>query len=144
MNGRRLILRNATIRDRAAEMVAGLPVSEEKPLEVLVRPYEEPRNLEQNAKLWAMLGDLSEQVDWPVDGRMAKLTKEDWKDIMTAGLERDQRVTQGIEGGFVILGRHTSRMSKRTMAALIELIQHFGDSRAVAWSDPKIYRGELA
>ena len=144
MNGRRLILRNATIRDRAAEMVAGLPVGDEKPLEVLVRPYEEPRNLEQNARLWAMLGDLAEQVDWPVDGRMAKLTKEDWKEIMTAGLERDQRVTQGIEGGFVILGRYTSRMSKRTMAALIELVEHFGDSRAVAWSDPKIYRGEVA
>jgi hypothetical protein len=120
--------------------VAGLPVSEEKPLEVLVRLYEEPRNLEQYAKLWAMLADLSEQVDWPVDGRMAKLTKEDWKDVMTAGLERDQRVTQGIEGGFVILGRHTSRMSKRTMAALIELMQHFGDSRGVVWSDPKLYR----
>lgn len=144
MNMRRLILRNATIRDRAAEMVTGLPVSEERPLEVLVRPYEEPRNMEQNDKMWAMLTDLSEQVDWPVDGRMGKLTKEDWKDVMTAGLDRDQRVTQGIEGGFVILGRHTSRMSKRTMAALIELIQHFGDSRAVAWSDPKIYRGELA
>jgi len=141
---RRLILRNAAIRDRATEMVAGLPVGDEKPLEVLVRVYEEPRNLEQNARLWAMLGDLAEQVDWPVDGRMAKLTKEDWKDIMTAGLERDQRVTQGIEGGFVILGRHTSRMSKRTMAALIELVEHFGDSRAVAWSDPKIYRGEVA
>ena len=144
MNIRPLILRNAAIRDRAVGIVASLPVSDEKPLEVVVRPYEEPRNIEQNDKMWAMLTDLSEQVDWPVDGRMGKLTKEDWKDIMTAGLERDQRVTQGIEGGFVILGRHTSRMSKRKMAELIDLIQHFGDSREVVWSDPKLYRGEVA
>lgn len=144
MNERRFILRTDAIKTRAAEYVAGLPVSEMKPLEVVIRPYEEPQSSEQRDRMWAMLGDLSDQVEWPVNGRMAKLTKEDWKDIMTAGLERDQRVTQGIEGGFVILGRHTSRMGKRKMSALIDLIRLFGDSRQVQWTDPKRYRDEAA
>lgn len=144
MNDRRFILRTPAIRERAAEYVASLPVSEDKPLDVVIQEHEELHNSEQRARMWAMLGDLSAQVEWPVNGRMAKLSRDDWKDIMTAGLERDQRVTQGIEGGFVILGRRTSRMSKRKMWELTELIKHFGDSRQVHWTDPKHYEWEVA
>ena len=29
------------------------------------------------------------------------------------------------------------------MSELIELIKHFGDSRQVQWTDPKLYRSEM-
>lgn len=105
-------------------------------------PENEARNQEQNDKMWACLGDISKQVPWPVwfEGRMdiVKLDSESWKNILTAGLEKSQRMAAGIDGGYVLLGQRTSKMSMKKMAALIELILHFGDSKGVCWSDPKL------
>lgn len=97
----------------------------------------ETRSLDQNARMWAALTDLSKQVDWPVDGRLQKLSREDWKDILTAGLVQHQRVASGTSGGFVILGQHTRRMSKRRMGDLITLIDAFGAEHGVQWTDPE-------
>ena len=98
------------------------------------------RTLEQNSRLWALLRDISRQVEWPVDGRMQKLPPEDWKDIFTAALTRGQRVAQGIEGGFVMLGGRTSRMSVGEMCELQALIEAFGAEHDVQWSDPNFMR----
>ena len=98
------------------------------------------RTLEQNSRLWALLRDISRQVEWPVDGRMQKLPPEDWKDIFTAVLTRGQRVAQGIEGGFVMLGGRTSRMSVGEMCELQTLIEAFGAEHGVQWSDPNFMR----
>ena len=138
---RKFILRNADIRDRAAAFVASLPVDEARPFEVLAQEHEEVRSGEQNSRMWAMLADIAGQVKWPVNGSMQQLTKEDFKDILTAGLEQGQRLAQGIEGGFVVLGARTSKMSKHQMSLLIELAQFFGDQRGVKWTDPKRYNG---
>lgn len=133
---RSLILRTPDIRDRAAAYVASLPVAD-PPWEVAVKPFEEPRTPEQNSCMWGLLTDLSKQVEWPVNGRMQYVTPEDWKQILSAGLEKEQRVAQGIDGGFVMLGTSTSKMGKKRMSALIELIQFFGDSRGVKWTPPE-------
>jgi len=93
------------------------------------------RTLDQNSKLWACLSDIARQVQWPVDGKLQFLSPEDWKDVLSAGLHKEQRIAQGIEGGFVILGQRTSQMSKRQLAELIEFIQYFGADRGVEWSE---------
>jgi hypothetical protein len=102
----------------------------------------EIRSLEQNARMWAMLGDVSKQVLWPVmfDGRMdvVKMDTESWKNVFTASLEKSQRMAQGIDGGYVLLGTRTRKMGVRKMASLIEVIQFFGDSKGVRWTDPKL------
>lgn len=90
------------------------------------------RTLEQNAKLWAMLGDVSKQVEWY--GR--KLTPEEWKDVFSAALKK-QEVVPGLDGGFVVLGQRTSKMTKGEMAALIELMYAFGAEHDVEWSEPE-------
>jgi hypothetical protein len=80
------------------------------------------RSTEQNAKLWAMLGEVSDQVEW----YGAKLDPEDWKDMFTASL-RHARVVPGIDKGtFVPLGMRTSQMTIAEMTDLIELIHAFG------------------
>jgi hypothetical protein len=95
--------------------------------------FKEPgRTLEQNARMWAMLGDVSTQVDW----HGQKLQPEEWKDVFTAALKK-QRAVPGIDGGFVILGARTSKMNKRDMGELMELMEAFGAERCVVWSDPK-------
>ena len=95
------------------------------------------RSTDQNSRLWAMLSDVSRQVQWPVDGKLQRLTPEEWKDVFTAGLRKSQRVTQGIEGGFVMLGHSTSRMSVGEMCELQELIAAFGAEHDVVWREPK-------
>lgn len=98
-------------------------------LVIEVRP--ETRSLAQNARLWAMLDDISRQVDWY--GR--KLTAENWKHVFTAALSK-QDVVPGLDGGFVVLGQATSKMTKAEMSELQELMQAFGAQQGVRFSAP--------
>lgn len=93
------------------------------------------RTIEQNKKMWDMLRDVSEQVPWQVDGKIEKLTPDEWKDMFTAALKKHQRVAAGIDGGFVILGLHTSRMLKSEMSELITLMEAFGVEHNVQWGE---------
>lgn len=88
---------------------------------------EPTRNLEQNALLWAMLHEISEQVIW--HGR--KLDPESWKHVFTSSLKR-MDVVPNLEGtGFVALGLSTSKMTKREFSDLIELINAFAAERGI-------------
>ena len=87
------------------------------------------RSLEQNSRLWAMLTDISRQVDWY--GR--KLTPDEWKHVFSAALKK-QEVVPGIDGGFVVLGLSTSKMTKAEMCDLQTLIEAFGAERNVRFS----------
>ena len=89
------------------------------------------RNLEQNAKMWAMLHDIEQQCEW----HGIKLADEEWKDLFSAGLVKS-KVVPNLDGtGFVILGQRTSQMTKSQMSDLIELIYAFGAERNVVWSE---------
>jgi len=89
------------------------------------------RTLDQNAKLWPMLGDIASQVEW----HGQKLHDFEWKDVFTAALKR-YRAIPGIDGGIVLLGMRTSRMTKGELSDLIELMQSFGAEHNVVWSEP--------
>lgn len=93
----------------------------------------ETRSNEQNRRLWAMLTDVSQQVDWYGQ----KLTPDDWKDVMTAALKKE-RVVPGINGGFVVLGQRTSRMTKAEMCDLQTLIEAFGAEQGVTFCHKNI------
>jgi hypothetical protein len=88
------------------------------------------RTLEQNSLMWALLTDLSKQVDWYGN----KLTPDEWKDVLSASLKK-QKAVPGIDGGFVVIGARTSQMGKREMSDLCELIQAFGTEHNVIWSE---------
>lgn len=87
------------------------------------------RNLEQNAALWAKLTDISQQVDWYGN----RLTEEEWKDVFSAAL-RKQKVVPGIDGGFVVCGQRTSKMTKSEFSEMLELITAFGIERGVKFN----------
>lgn len=89
----------------------------------------ETRNLEQNAKMWATLADISEQVDWY--GK--KLTPKEWKCVLSASLKK-QSVVPGIDGGFVVLGQSTSKMTIAEMSEMIELAIAFGAQQGVIFN----------
>lgn len=102
----------------------------EAPNGYVVTIAEPTRNLEQNAKLWAVLADVSSQVLWYEN----KLSADDWKVMFTAAL-RKERVVPGINGGFVVLGQSTSKMQKSEFSDLIELATAFGVEKGVKFSD---------
>lgn len=122
---------------------------------VVITLAEPKRTSDANAAMWAMLHDLSQQVGWKrarwrgevclEDGRYvllaecpdaARLTDEEFKDVLTAALKRP-RLAGGIDGGVVAVGLRTSRMTGREMGDLLELIGAFGSGLGVQWSDPK-------
>jgi hypothetical protein len=122
------VLVHPQARQRAREAISQAPDG------FVVRISEPTRTLEQNARLWAMLGDVSEQVIW--HGR--KLDSESWKHVFTSSLKRLD-VVPNLDGtGFVALGLSTSRMSKRELGDLMTLIEAFGAERDVIWSDERI------
>lgn len=126
MTKRTLILAHDVARQRAVEAVKAAPEG------YSITIAEPRRNSDQNARMWAMLADVAEQVEWY--GK--RLTSEDWKHVFTASLRRLE-VVPNLDGtGFVALGMSSSRMSKREFSDLIELIFAFGAERDVKWSDP--------
>jgi len=97
-----------------------------------VRP--EKRSDAQNRRLWAMLADISAQVDWYGH----KLTSDEWKDVFSASLKRT-KVVPGLDGGFVVCGQSTSKMTKAEMCEMQELMEAFGAQRGVKF---KAWEGE--
>lgn len=119
---------HAEARRRATEAVQSAPDG------FVVTVSEPTRNLEQNALMWALLHDIAAQTDW----HGIRLSPEEWKDLLSAGLVKS-RVVPNIDGtGFVILGQRTSKMTRREFADLLELIQAFGIERGVAFSTPAV------
>lgn len=76
--------------------------------------------------MWAKLEDIAQQVVW----YGVKLDKHEWKDVITAALKK-QKIVPGIEGGFVVIGARTSKMSVAEMNEVIELSVMFGTKQGV-------------
>lgn len=129
MNKQTYHLTTPVARQNAARAVSAAPegmICEIKP---------RTRSLEANAKMWAMLTDISKQVKWPINGVMETLSPEDWKDVLSASLSQENRIAQGVRGGFVMLGKRTSKMGIREMSDLIEFMNAFGAEQNVVWSE---------
>ena len=102
----------------------GLLMASDARLTLEIRP--EKRSDAQNRRLWAMLADISAQVDWYGH----KLTADEWKDVFSASLKRT-KVVPGLDGGFVVCGQSTSKMTKAEMCELQELMEAFGADKGV-------------
>lgn len=129
MSGLYFVLVNPAVRERAKAAIDAAATGQ------VVRVSDPTRTLEQNSKLWPMLQDIARQVPWNVDGQLRLIEDTDWKEILTAGLRKTQRVAQGIDGGFVLLGARTSKMGVKEMSELIEFVYWFGAEKGVEWSE---------
>ena len=117
---------HAEARRRALQYVADAPEG----FSVTVKPP--ARNLDQNSLLWVYLTAFSEQLLWPVNGAMVTLEPEEWKDVLTAAFRNEtQRIAMGLNGGMVILGLRTSKMSRRQFAEFVTFIQSVAADRGV-------------
>lgn len=113
-------------RRRAVAAVA------EAPAGFVVTVAEPTRNLAQNAAQWPILTAFSEQLQWPVNGAMVRMSPDEWKDVLTAAFRREQaRVAMGLDGGVVMLGQRTREFSKREFSDWLEFLHATAAARGV-------------
>ena len=88
------------------------------------------RSLEQNARMWAMLTDISRQKEHA--GR--KYAPDQWKVIFLHALGREVQFIPALDGkGFIPWGQSSSDLSKAEMTDLIELMFSWGAENGVAF-----------
>jgi len=117
-------------RNRLIGYLTGLDLT--KPKSVTVA--DEKRSDAQNRRLWAMLRDVSKQVEWYGQ----KLSDEDFKHIFSASVEK-QRAVPGLDGGFVVMGISTRKQSKAWFAEMFLVIEAFGAERGVRFSTQDVW-----
>jgi hypothetical protein len=123
-----LVLANDDIRAKAIRWIRGVP--KDSRIE-----FKAPkRTLDQNSKMWCLLGEVAAQVPW----HGLKLSADDWKLIFLDALKREVRMVPNIDGnGFVNLGRSSSDLSKEEMGDLITLIFEFGARHCIEFHEPE-------
>lgn len=127
-----ITLANERLRARAIDLIsAAVPGSR-------VEIKGPKRSTDQNAAMWAMLGDLADQLAW--GGQ--KLSAEDFKLVMLDALRREHKdamrlVPNSDMSGFVLLsGSSSSDLTREEMSDLLTIIRAFGDQHGVEWSEP--------
>ena len=100
---------------------------------------EATRNLDQNARMWAMLSDVSRAKP---QGR--RHNPETWKALFMHACGHAVHFEAGLSGEPFPVGFRSSRLTKRQMAELITFIRAYGDEHGVEWSEPNPYERENA
>ena len=126
MSKQTFVLVHETARKRALAAVTTAP---DGFVTVVCEPT---RNLDQNAAQWPILQAFSDQLVWPVNGKMETLTPEEWKDLLTAAFKREAvRVAMGLDGGMVMLGARTSKFGKKEFSDWLEFLHATAADRGV-------------
>ena len=124
MAGQTKILHGAASREMAKRLIDAAPAR----AVVTIRP--ERRSEDQNAKMWAMLSDVSRAKP---EGR--RHTPEVWKQLFMHACGWASQFEMGLNGEPFPTGFRSSRLSKAQMSELIECIYERGAVWGVVWSD---------
>lgn len=117
-------LRGQYQRDLAKALI------DKAPDNAVVKISPEKRSDDQNAKMWAMLSDISRAKP---EGR--RHIPEVWKCIFMAACGHETQFEMGINGKPFPIGFSSSRLTKPQMSELIECIYAYGAQHNVKWSD---------
>jgi len=129
MSGQTVIIASDRQREIAHRLVDRAPPN------AVLNIKEANRTPDQNAKMWAMLSDISRARP---EGR--NLTPDVWKSLFLHSLDHAQRFEMALDGrGMVPVGFRSSRLNKSQMADLITMIAEYGDRHGVTWSEPNPY-----
>tara|TARA_Y100000296_G_scaffold75164_1_gene94516 strand:- start:173 stop:568 length:396 start_codon:yes stop_codon:yes gene_type:complete len=124
MTGQTIILRGPRQRDLACDLIRRAPDG------AIVNVREASRTTDQNARMWAMLSDVSRAKP---EGRAH--TPEVWKALFMHALGYEVRFLTGLNGEPFPVGLRSSRLSKQQMSELIDFIAAYGDQHGVEWSE---------
>lgn len=119
-----IILRGAMQREFAKALI------DKAPIDAVVKISEAKRSDDQNAKMWAMLSDISRAK--PED---RKHTPEVWKCLFMNALGHEAAFEMGLDSRPFPIGFQSSRLTKAQMSDLIEFIYAYGAQHNVKWSE---------
>ena len=120
----RTVLSSAFARQRAKDLIDKAPAG-------FVAEVREPkRTTDQNARLWAMLSDVS--VSKPMGRRH---TPEEWKCIFMAACGWEVLFLEGLDGRPFPQGFRSSQLTKSQMTTLQDFIEAWGSENGVKWTD---------
>jgi len=119
-----MVIRGEVQRELLSQYIPWLPLG------CCVTFKELTRSLEQNARMWAMLTDVSKQTS--LDGR--KFTKDQFKLIFMNEAGWDVTFLPQLKGsGMFPAGYSSSALTIRQMTVLMQSIQVYGDEQGVRW-----------
>ena len=125
MTGQTVILRQPAHREYAKRLIDAAPEG------AVMNVREATRTTEQNAKMWAMLSDVSRAKP---EGRV--WTTDVWKAAFMHALGHEILWQPGLDGRTPFpAGFRSSRLTKDQMSDLIEVIAEYGARHGVKWSD---------
>lgn len=124
MSGQTVILSGPYSRSRAHQLIDAAPDG------LVVNVRQPKRSDDQNAKMWAMLSDISRSKP---DGR--RHTPDDWKAIFMHACGWEVQFVEGLDGRPFPQGFRSSQLTKSQMGDLITFIQAYGDQHGVMWTD---------
>lgn len=128
-----LMIRDERIRQNAINIIQSLQADKDRPVTIRISDYK--RNLDQNAKFHAMLGDIAAQVQWC----NKKLKPEQWKVLLISGhavaTKQEAEVVPGIEGEYVNIRESSAEMSIKRMASLIEYTTAWAVGQGVKFTE---------
>ena len=78
------------------------------------------RSVDQNKRLWLILGIISQKLDW----HGQKYSPDEWKDFFCHAY-RGEKWMPAEDGGMIPIGRSTSKFSKQEFGEFMELIEAF-------------------
>lgn len=122
MAGQTIILGHR--RDVAHRLVDAAPVG------AILNIREATRTVDQNAKMWAALSDISRAKP---EGRTH--TPEVWKALFMSACGHAVQFETGLDGAPFPVGFRSSRLSKQEMGDLLEFALKYGAEHGVQWSD---------
>lgn len=132
MKGQTVILRGTSQRELAKRLI------DLAPADAVVSVKEATRTNDQNAKMWAMLSDISRAKP---DG--LRHTTDVWKALFMNACGHEVQFMNGLTDGAPFpIGFRSSRLTVKQMADLITFIQAWGDEKGVEWSEEPRYSFE--
>ena len=113
-------------RDRIARILAAAPPGARVEIKAA------RRTIPQNDRMWAMLTDIAQQLEW----HGQRLRPDDWKMLFLDALKRENRLVPNLDdSGFVNLNQSSSDLSKEEMCDLMELMQEFAARHEVVFHE---------
>lgn len=100
------------------------------PINAVVKIAPESRSTDQNAKMWAMLSDISRAKP---EGR--RHAPEVWKCLMMHACGHETAFETGLDDRPFPIGFQSSKLTKAQMSDLIEFIAAYGAQHNVKWSE---------
>lgn len=124
--GQTVILRGDVQRALAKRLIDAAP------RDAVVNVHEAKRTLDQNARLWALLSDVSRAKP---EGRTH--TADVWKALFMHACGHAVQFELGLNGQPFPTGFRSSHLTKAEMSDLMECISEYGARHGVVWSEPQ-------